>query len=216
MYFKTTAFKHYSIALLAILLLSSPLFLKEKEFLSLWINQLHNPFLDQLFKYATYLGSGWVYIPVLLFALSRNYLMSLILFVSAFIEAGFVQLVLKHGFFNETLRPIRYIVHSELLHKVPGVEIHSLHSFPSGHTQTAFFLYTFLALFCKKSSTAYLFLLLALSVALSRVYLLQHFFVDVWFGSLIGYSFLVIIGLFFMKYSRLAGNPKWNQGFLKK
>lgn len=216
MYFKTQTFKHFSWAFLVLLLLSSPLLFIDKSFLSLWLNEQHTPFLDQFFKYLTHLGNAWFLVPLLLFSLSRNYFLSLILVISAFVESILVQLVLKQGFFADVVRPIKYIAQSELLHRVEGVEIHALHSFPSGHAQTTFLFFTFLALFFKRSSMAYVLLFLAALTALSRVYLLQHFFIDIWFGALIGYLFPIIIGLAFYKYSKLALHPKWNRGFLSK
>jgi membrane-associated phospholipid phosphatase len=165
MHFKSQALKHFSWAFLAILLLSSPLLFTDKEFLNLWLNQYHSPFLDAFFKYITYLGSGWVLVPLVLFFLSRSYFLSLVLAVSVLIESLFVQLVLKNGFFADVVRPIKYIAQSDILNRVEGVNINSLHSFPSGHTQTAFLIFTFLAFICKRTSMAYVFIFLALSIA---------------------------------------------------
>lgn len=216
MYLKSQIFKHFSWAFIALLLLSSPLLFKDKTFLNIWLNQHHNLFLDYFFKYITNLGNGWVLLFVLIFALSRNYFLSLVFVLSTLFEFLLVQPVLKHGFFADIVRPIKYIAQSELLHKVPGVDISTLHSFPSGHTQTAFLIFTILMLFCKRPTMAYVLLFFAVLVALSRVYLLQHFFIDVWFGALIGYLFPVIILLFFNKYSKLSSNAKWTKGFLSK
>jgi membrane-associated phospholipid phosphatase len=60
-------------------------------------------------------------------------------------------------------------------------------SFPSGHTLSAFALYGFLA-FSSKNKTVSTVLLLALAVlvAISRVYLLQHFLQDILMGSVLG------------------------------
>lgn len=197
---KRQPIKYFSIAFLTILLLSSSLFFKEKEFLNIWLNQYHHLGLDVFFKYITLLGSAWFLIPLLLFSLFRSYFLSLVLIVSAFIEFIIVQLILKNGVFSDVLRPIAYISESELLHKVDGVIIHSLHSFPSGHAQTAFLIFTFLTFFSRRILTAYFFLFIAVLISLSRVYLLQHFFVDVWFGALIGYTVLIIVFLVFSKW----------------
>lgn len=214
MFVQNQAFKHYSWAFFTILLLSSPLLFTNKEFLDLWLNKHNSPFLDVLFKYVTYIGNGWLLLPLFLFALSRNYFLSLVLALSALFESLLVQVVLKNGFFADVVRPIKYITHSELLHYVKGVEIHTLHSFPSGHAQTAFLIFTFLALFYKRGTTTYILLFIAIMVGLSRIYLLQHFFVDVWFGALIGYLLLVIIVYLFNRYSRISNSAKWNRGFL--
>ncbi len=216
MHFKNPAFKHFSWAFFALLLLSSPLLFKDKTVLNIWLNQHHTLFLDYFFKYVTNLGNGWVLLFVLLLALSRNYFLSFVFVLSVLFEFLLVQIVLKHGFFEDIVRPIKYIANSDLLHKVPGVNISTLHSFPSGHTQTAFLVFAFLTLFCKRRFLAYMFLLFAVSVALSRVYLLQHFFIDVWFGALIGYLFLVILLFLFNKYSPLSTHPKWTKGFWSK
>ncbi len=216
MYLKSRVFKHFSRAFLALLILTSPLLFTEKEFLNLWLNQHCNPFLDTFFKYATHLGNAWLLLPLLIFALSRNYFLSLVLVVAAVLESFFVQVVLKNGFFSDIVRPIKYISQSDLLHRVEGVSIHSLHSFPSGHTQTVFLIFTFLVLFCKRTAMAYVLFFVAALVSLSRVYLLQHFFVDIWVGSIIGYGFLVLILFAFYKYSSLFTNPKWDRGFLTK
>jgi membrane-associated phospholipid phosphatase len=215
MYIKTHAFRHFSWAFLAMLLLSSPLLFKEKEFLSLWLNQNHHPFLDAFFKYSTHLGDGLILIPVFIFALRRNYFLSLVFALSTFVESLLVQVVLKNGFFADVVRPIKYIAQSDLLHRVEGVDIHTLHSFPSGHTQTAFLLATFIVLFCKRSSVAYVLLFLATAVALSRVYILQHFFIDVWVGSIIGYVFLVLTLIILSKYFEVYKNPNRENGPLR-
>ena len=216
MHLKSRVFKHFSWAFLALLILTSPLLFIEKEFLNLWLNQNHSPFLDAFFKYATHLGDAWFLLPLLIFALSRNYFLSLVLFLATVFESVLVQVVLKNGFFSDIVRPIKYISQSDLLHRVEGVSVHALHSFPSGHTQTAFLIFTFLVLFCKRTAMAYVLIFTVALVSLSRVYLLQHFFVDIWVGSIIGYGFLVFILLAFYKYSSLSTNPKWDRGFLTK
>ncbi len=65
-------------------------------------------------------------------------------------------------------------------------------SFPSGHTLSAFALYSFLAFSLKnKTLAAATLLVLATLVALSRVYLLQHFLRDILMGSLLGVALAV-------------------------
>jgi len=209
--FSSKKFYLYSVAVIAILLLSSPLLFLEKAIPSIWVNSYHTEILDGFFYYITNLGDGLVFIPVLLFLLTRSYVMSAFFAVFVIIEAVFVQLVLKKGLFAFIDRPSAYIPNFEQLHQVTGVDIHSLHSFPSGHTQSVFLVVTFLALLNNKSIWInYLLLLVAMLTALSRVYLLQHFFIDVWFGALIGFSFPVIGIYFLQKYHRFPQSKnKW-------
>jgi len=69
---------------------------------------------------------------------------------------------------------------------VDGIKILSHHSFPSGHSATAFAFCFCIAFFVKKRIIQFFLFILAFLIGFSRVYLSQHFFVDVLFGSLIG------------------------------
>lgn len=82
-------------------------------------------------------------------------------------------------FFNENFPLVE-------LHRVEGVSLHSMHSFPSGHTAAAFSLLLCLALFFKRKSLSALMLFLAVLAGYSRIYLSQHFALDVLIGSLLG------------------------------
>jgi undecaprenyl-diphosphatase len=71
------------------------------------------------------------------------------------------------------------------------------HSFPSGHTTSAFVVYGFIAIALfsasqKSKVIPMLFLLLAFLVGFSRVYLLQHYLSDVITGALIALIWLYI------------------------
>ena len=61
-------------------------------------------------------------------------------------------------------------------------------SFPSGHTAAAWFCFVWIALLANKRWPAILCGLWAWGVGISRVYLFQHFPVDVAFGAFIGIS----------------------------
>jgi membrane-associated phospholipid phosphatase len=89
-------------------------------------------------------------------------------------------------------------------HQVPGVELHLLHSFPSGHATTAFALFFLLALINQNKGLQIFFLIAALIAAFSRVYLSQHFLSDVLAGSAIGMFSASII---FLLMNKLSG--KW-------
>ena len=103
----------------------------------------------------------------------------------------------------------------ETIIPVAGVEVHSgATSFPSGHTMAAFALFTFLA-FCARSKTwaAHLFFLLALATGLSRIYLVQHFFQDVFAGACIGFA-LGMMSYFLLKPRTNAVATTWWDGKL--
>ena len=71
---------------------------------------------------------------------------------------------------------------------IPGFEMNKvLTSFPSAHTMAAFALFSFLA-FCfpRKPWLSLTCVIAALLVGVSRMYLVQHFFKDVYTGALLG------------------------------
>jgi membrane-associated phospholipid phosphatase len=174
-------FVPYSILLLGVVVMQ---LLYRQGIISLWVNQRHEPWADGLFRSATHLGDGRFCVAVGLGALLWSYRKGSLLLAS-FAVSGLLSQVVKNTL-NEP-RPVEYFsgVLSSL-HLVPGVELAHWGSFPSGHTTSAFALYTLLACW----STAYFWqafwLIPAVAVAFSRVYLLQHFLVDVTVGSLLG------------------------------
>ncbi len=199
---------------IALLVFSAPILFYSKEYFTLWLNAQHSSLLDQVFYYLTHLGDGLVFIPVFVLLLFRNYVLSA--FFAAFVglEAIIVQLVLKKGFFAHLNRPPAYIENFDQLHQVPGVDLHHLHTFPSGHTQSAFLIAFFLViLFQNYKSLQIIIPVLAALVGISRVYLLQHFFIDIWFGALIGFGLPYITILLLQKWNKY---PRLSTGLLKK
>jgi membrane-associated phospholipid phosphatase len=77
---------------------------------------------------------------------------------------------------------------------VPGVHwLQNQHSFPSGHTLAAFTLFSYLALVLPwKKWGALLCFGLALLVGFSRMYLVQHFFKDVYLGAILGVAMALL------------------------
>lgn len=197
------------IMVIALLLLSAPLLLLPKEQVTFWINGLHNPFLDQFFKYITYLGDGLVFIPVVIFLLFRSYVKAGFFAFFVIFEAIMVQLVLKKGIFAHLDRPMAYIQDFDLLHQVEGVHLHSLHTFPSGHTQSVFLVALFLVWALKKGPVVNLLILsIAVLTGISRVYILQHFFVDVWVGAFIGFGLPFITIYLLQRFGKFPSSEK--------
>lgn len=176
------------------------------EELFLAINHAHAPWADVVMTGITYIGDGITFAIMLAVILAlRKY--------KLFLSAGAILLlvtiivqVAKH-YYNEP-RPILYFADtSALVHTVKWVSVHGSCSFPSGHTTTAFAMFTFLTLICGNKFSGFAFLTLALLAAYSRIYLAQHFFVDVYAGSIIGTtSSLVIYTLFHQR--RMKSSPE--------
>lgn len=161
----------------------------------LWVNKHNSPLADVFFKYATHLGDGILCVVVGLLHLLKSYRKGISILI-IFAVSGIISSIIKA--LADVPRPAAYFEKSlSLLHRVDGVAWYYNHSFPSGHTNSAFALYFLLALWSKNHVSKFAFLLLAISVAYSRMYLLQHFLIDVTFGALLGTicSYLLYFGL---------------------
>jgi len=207
--FSHQPFRNFTFLVIALLIVSSPLLFIDKELPSFWLNQFHSPFLDRFFFYLTYLGDGLVLIPVVIALLFRSYVWAGFFTLFTIFEALLVQVILKKGIFVDWSRPSVYISDFSELHQVAGVHLHSLHTFPSGHTQTIFLVITIIVMAYKKGLGFNLVLILiATLTALSRVYLLQHFFMDIWFGALIGFGIPVTIVYLVQKMGKFPQSDK--------
>ncbi|WP_405605973.1 phosphatase PAP2 family protein [Polaribacter sp. Asnod1-A03] len=157
--------------------------------LHLKINQFHSSFFDVLFKYSTFLGDGVLFaiLGVTFFFIKRK--MTYVFLVSGVLTLLITHL-LKKIIFKGILRPAGALG-EESLHLIDGVKMAMMNSFPSGHTTTAFAIFTILCLYFSKCKSQYLWISLAIIAGFSRVYLSQHFLVDIFVGSFIG----VLIGI---------------------
>ena len=150
------------------------------------LNLFHSKGLDAFFQLITHLGDGWTIVFVsaaLLFVSVRLSLLQIISYASS----GIISIVLKNTLFSECKRPYYYLKSDATFYTMSDFTYFIEHSFPSGHTTSIFALMTLFALFYNKSKAIVIvFFLCALLVAYSRIYLSQHFLIDVLAGSLIG------------------------------
>jgi membrane-associated phospholipid phosphatase len=156
-----------------------------KADIHLFVNQFHNPFFDIFFKYLTYLGDG-IFLPLYLLIMIMLRYRHALLLVVVFLLSGLLVQILKRAFFSDIVRPAEYFKNIADLYFVPGVEQYRFHSFPSGHSATAFGMMVCFALVLKNNGWKFLMLLLACAIAYSRMYLSQHFLIDIMVGSFIG------------------------------
>jgi membrane-associated phospholipid phosphatase len=172
-----------------------PLILISDDKISLWVNSHHTPFFDQFFKYVTFLGDGLFYEIILVPLLFIKVRWSIAALIS-YLFTGLIAQILKHLF--EMPRP-KHIFASIDLNFVEGVTLYSNFSFPSGHTTSAFSLFLLLTFLFPNKWLSVLFLIAAVFVGFSRVYLMQHFYLDIYVGSIIGVVFTFIVIYFFQK-----------------
>jgi membrane-associated phospholipid phosphatase len=148
------------------------------------INGNHSSFLDSFFKLYTNLGDGLIFLPVVIILLFVRYEYALIGAIASIFHGLLISLF-KRLLFPDSPRPKAYM-DNDLIHFVSGVKVHAAHSFPSGHTATAFCLALFVAYACKNKWVTILTILYAVLVGYSRVYLAQHFLIDAVAGAIIG------------------------------
>jgi hypothetical protein len=165
------------------------------------INGNHNGIADQFFKYFTHYGDGGNVgaFRALLFFLQKK------IFYSSSGRSyhfNFISQFLKRIVYPEELRPISYLSESFPVHQIAGVEMRRLHSFPSGHTTTAFTMALIMSHMINKKVWSILLPLLALIAAYSRVYLAQHFPTDLLAGMCIGIVSAILSLLVYKKIIR--------------
>jgi len=169
--------------------------LYSKTDIHLTINNLHSPFLDKFFSYITYLGSGVTAGIVAVFLMFVRLRYSIILAASA-VTSGVVVQLLKRLIFPGCERPVVYLREIADIYYVPGIDLHTHFSFPSGHSMTAFVIFGLIAFISDREPVKISALLVSFIISYSRVYLSQHFLVDILAGSFLG----MITILFFYWY----------------
>lgn len=158
------------------------------------LNPFHTEFLNFLFIYCTYLGDGFfcVIVGILLFIFKNR--TTGLLIIAGYALSGIIAQVLKY--FVVEARPAVLLKDSTYPYFIDNVTLHNLHAFPSGHTASAFALAATLCFATKNKNTSLLFLVGAILVGYSRIYLAQHFMDDVLAGAVIGIVSSIVCQLF--------------------
>ena len=186
-----------------------------QNFILLFVNKHWTPVADIFFKNFTYVGDGiFILISGLLAALF-SYRLAVKMFLSYAISGVVVQF-LKQMVFSEIYRPPKILASIlPILHKVEGVQLYHFNSFPSGHTTSAFALFTVLALECKSSVYKPFLLLPPLLVAYSRIYLLAHFLGDVYVAAFVAIPVSVLVYFYMNLYWEAQTDPRLAGGLTK-
>lgn len=185
------------------------LFTREQIYFA--VNSHNYPLADVVAPYLTDIGNGWTTVSIAFILLFFNYSRALFLAIVYAITSISAQII-KHIF--DAPRPKLYF-QTQLfrIHFVKGVDILSLHSFPSGHTVTAFSTAILVTYWCRNKFWGLPLLLLAILVGYSRMYLSEHFFEDVTAGSVIGVVITVFL-ICWLDSKPFMHSAKWNRGLL--
>jgi membrane-associated phospholipid phosphatase len=168
------------------------LLIEGRESLFLNINHLRSSTFDPIFAYGTKLGEGLgvlLIISALLLIAARHAVLAAFVFAGT----GLLTILTKQTLWPNKDRPYAFF-EKDLVQTVEGAEFFRNNSFPSGHTITAFAMFGLLALmYGKRPWVSVVCFLAAIVVAWSRMYLGQHFYEDVWVGSMIGFAGMLVI-----------------------
>jgi membrane-associated phospholipid phosphatase len=96
------------------------------------------------------------------------------------------------------------------------VKLYSKFSFPSGHTTAAFSMMFFLSLIIPNKYAKILFAIFAAFMGLSRVYLVQHFLIDVIAGSIVGILSTLFIYKFILVQEKIIFSKWYNFSLVEK
>jgi membrane-associated phospholipid phosphatase len=169
----------YSIArssafIIAIILLASSAFWGRIP-VFLFLNRDFGTIADTVLLGFTYLAEGWMWIPYLIIV-GWFFKKDKAIIVYSFAVSTLLTQIPKLLLLPNITRPIASGIAPNLMHTVKGVTMHQLSSFPSGHTATAFSIFLLMILIG---------LLYAMLCGYSRIYLGQHFPMDVGGGIIV-------------------------------
>ncbi len=179
----------------------------------LYFNSLHTPFFDNVFSLITRLAEWPLLALIVVIALRFGYGYGIIVGLNCLITFAITQ-ALKYFVFAEEVRPSIFFAGKHQLNFVQGIEVFQYHSFPSGHTSSAFALCFILSILIRDKKWAPLFFFTALLVGISRVYLMEHFFRDIYFGSIVGVSATAVFYLSFASGKHYS-NMQWKDKTLR-
>lgn len=185
---------YFFLLLIAVIIL----LVNTKEAGFILLNPYHSDFLNFVFEGVTLLGDGLFTVAfcVVLLFVKKRYL-SFIVFLS-FATSGIITQVIKD--FVIEARPAVFLGKTKYPYFINHVTLHNFHSFPSGHSTSAFALVSIIAFAVEDKKYAIPLLLLATIISYSRIYLGQHFLLDVSVGSFLGVLFSVICWMSFQSF----------------
>lgn len=150
----------------------------------LFFNHNFGNIADTVLLGCTYLAEGWAWIPYLIIV-GWFFKKDIGIIVYCFAISTLLTQIPKQVFFPNITRPIASGIDPNQIHTVKGVAMHQLNSFPSGHTATAFTIFLLTVFLFKNNKLVLIGLIYAMLCGYSRIYLGQHFPMDVGGGIIV-------------------------------
>jgi membrane-associated phospholipid phosphatase len=174
---------------------------------------LNGPWQQPYWAYVFYLFTALGEWPVIAFTIGMAYYLKrpyVRYVVMAFITGGLAIMLFKFGLCSHMSRPGLELKDADQLWVSPFLTTAFHHSFPSGHTMTAFIGFTSLQLLFKPGLWGqFVLFFCAMMAGFSRVFNGQHFIEDVLAGALLGYVisfvFLQILPIFASRRLKKSG-----------
>jgi membrane-associated phospholipid phosphatase len=186
--------------------------LYSRETIYFAVNAIHNTSADLIAPYITAAGAGLTVVILSAIIALFNYRKAFLLATSYGVTAIIAQII-KH-LINAPRPKLYFTDQLDKIYFVEGVEIYSHNSFPSGHTVTAFSAAVVLTYLAKNKNWGVLFLLAAITIGYSRMYLSEHFFEDVTVGSVLG-VLITVFWIWYMDNKKFIHQESWNKGLVK-
>lgn len=168
--------------------------------LVLAFNQTYTDFSVKAVRFINLFGDGIMfafYVPILLFHRFRR---AIYLAMAIIVQTIIVQFF-KRGIANGFYRPFKYFQEQGIdLTVGDQVNINYFDSFPSGHATTSFTIGLFFMMLWKKTSYQLILFVIAIFGALARVYLAQHFLIDVCAGFFCAILTFILVDFMYDKF----------------
>ena len=158
-----------------------------------FLNPYHHHYLNYIFYFFTFLGDGFFVVGLAIILLFFKKRKLCLLIISSYLLSGAIAQTMKYYF--EEARPSVYTGLESYQYFIDNVSLHNFHSFPSGHTASGFALAGILAFSFKNKKIELTLLAIAILIGYSRIYIGQHFLIDVLVGSFIGVVSAIICWL---------------------
>jgi membrane-associated phospholipid phosphatase len=192
--------KWYFLFLLLLLSAASLLLLlmgKAGSFISL--NSFHPFYLNVFFINFTFFGDGIFAICLIAACVYYKRKQPAAALIISFLLSSVIVQVIKNCV--AAPRPKLFFEAGQYLYFIDGVTHSGYSSFPSGHTATAFAIATVIVMLMKNKKWQIPVLVIAGLVAYSRIYLAQHFVIDIIIGAITG-TVSAIVSIYILKIAK--------------